>query len=170
MFDLQTYNNSQNHNGTESSPYTSGPSTGSSSPVPIQNGSGGCRDSPRGGDSISLNQQTLKQRVNMVVMRMIAQNSDQDQRQSLIPPETPVSRQSSNSIGSGGGGLGGGNVNGSTASSLTHEGREALKMRTLQVSRVIVNARECHQLVDELFRAGQPVGLDGEGVNLGPKG
>ena len=103
---------------------------------------------------------------------MIAQNSDQDQRQSLIPPETPVFRQSSNSIGSGGGGGGisGANVNGSTASSLTHEGREALKMRTLQVSRVIVNARECHQLVDEFFRSGQPVGLDGEGVNLGPKG
>jgi hypothetical protein len=30
-----------------------------------------------------LNQQTLKQRVNMVVMRMIAQNSDQDQRSAL---------------------------------------------------------------------------------------
>jgi hypothetical protein len=34
---------------------------------------------------MSLNQQTLKQRVNMVVMRMIAQNSDQDQRSALQP-------------------------------------------------------------------------------------
>jgi len=64
------------------------------------------------------------------------------------------------------------NVNGSaTASStLSTEDREALKMRTLEVSRVIVNTRECHQVVDEMLRAGQPVGLDGEGVNLGPKG
>ncbi len=52
------------------------------------------RDSPResgggggGGQQqqMSLNQQTLKQRVNMVVMRMIAQNSDQDQRSALQP-------------------------------------------------------------------------------------
>ena len=64
------------------------------------------------------------------------------------------------------------NVNGSatTSSTLSPEDREALKMRTLEVSRVIVNTRECHQVVDEMLRAGQPVGLDGEGVNLGPKG
>ncbi len=51
------------------------------------------RDSPResggggggGQQQMSLNQQTLKQRVNMVVMRMIAQNSDQDQRSALQP-------------------------------------------------------------------------------------
>jgi hypothetical protein len=43
------------------------------------------RDSPRESAQVSLNQQTLKQRVNMVVMRMIAQNSDQDQRSALQP-------------------------------------------------------------------------------------
>lgn len=120
----------------------------------------------------------------MVVMRMIAQNSDQDHRQGIMPPQQqqqpppqqqqPSMRQqqSYNGASSYGGGNGGGvgNVNGSSSSSLTHEEREALKMRTLQVSRVIVNARECNQLVEELFRSGHPIGLDGEGVNLGPKG
>lgn len=37
-------------------------------------------DSPRD-SAVSLSQASLKQRVNMVVMRMIAQNSDHDQRQ-----------------------------------------------------------------------------------------
>jgi hypothetical protein len=122
----------------------------------------------------------------MVVMRMIAQNSDQDHRQGIMPsqqqqqqqPPPPQQQpslrqqQSYNGASSYGGGNGGGvsNVNGSSSSSLTHEEREALKMRTLQVSRVIVNARECNQLVEELFRSGHPIGLDGEGVNLGPKG
>ena len=40
----------------------------------------------------------------------------------------------------------------------------------LQVARVVVSVRESTQIVEELLRAGQPVGLDGEGVNLGPKG
>jgi len=106
------------------------PDTGPSSPIPRD-----CQP--------SLNQQTLKQRVNMVVMRMIAQNSDQDQR-SGVPeqPRAPVQTET----------------------------RESLKLRTLQVSRVIVNVRESLQVVEEIMRAGQPIGLDGEGVNLGPKG
>ena len=53
---------------------------------------------------------------------------------------------------------------------LSHESREALKYSVLQVSRVVVSVRESAQIVEELLRAGQPVGLDGEGVNLGPKG
>ena len=53
---------------------------------------------------------------------------------------------------------------------LSHESREALKYSVLQVSRVVVSVRESVQIVEELLRAGQPVGLDGEGVNLGPKG
>ena len=35
---------------------------------------------------------------------------------------------------------------------------------------MVVSVRESTQIVEELLRAGQPVGLDGEGVNLGPKG
>ena len=42
--------------------------------------------------------------------------------------------------------------------------------QVLQVARVVVSVRESTQIVEELLRAGQPVGLDGEGVNLGPKG
>jgi len=131
-----------NQNGSadrDSSPRTSCPSTGSSSPVP--------RESPRD-PQLSLNQQTLKQRVNMVVMRMIAQNSDQDQRAGQALGEVgrppPPSQQS--------------------------ESRESIKYRTLQVSRVIVNVKESLQIVEDIMRAGQPIGLDGEGVNLGPKG
>ena len=50
------------------------------------------------------------------------------------------------------------------------ESREAVKQRVLGVSRVVVSAREAAAIVEELLRAGQPVGFDGEGVNLGPKG
>ena len=121
-------------------------------------------DSPR--DSVvNLSQATLKQRVNMVVMRMIAQNSDQDQRAQRDVP---------------GPGTGPGQA------CLTHrvspaeprhvssqavpESREMVKHKVLQVSRVVVSARESLQIVDDILAAGQPVGLDGEGVNLGPKG
>ena len=103
----------------------------------------------------SLNQQTLKQRVNMVVMRMIAQNSDQDQRTGggMPPTDQPPTRPQP-----------------PHHHHQQTESREALKLRTLQVSRVIVNVKESLQVVEEIMRAGQPVGLDGEGVNLGPKG
>ena len=47
---------------------------------------------------------------------------------------------------------------------------ESNKYWTLQVSRVVVTVKESNQLVEEIMRAGQPIGLDGEGVNLGPKG
>ena len=50
------------------------------------------------------------------------------------------------------------------------ESREAVKYKVLQVSRVVVSVRESAQVVEEILQAGQPVGLDGEGVNLGPKG
>merc|ERR1711936_751531 len=58
------------------------------------NGSSSPRDSP-----VSLNQQTLKQRVNMVVMRMIAQNSDADQR--VSPREETGGRGEPRPVGSG---------------------------------------------------------------------
>ena len=50
------------------------------------------------------------------------------------------------------------------------ESREAIKYKVLQVSRVVVSVRESAGIVEDILRAGQPVGLDGEGVNLGPKG
>jgi len=127
------------------SPKNSCSSNGSSSPV--------TKDSPR--DSpMSLNQQTLKQRVNMVVMRMIAQNSDHDQRAGNMMPqrEFPACEQKPSS------------------QYQQPESREALKYKVLQVSRVVVSVRESLQIVDDIIKNGQPVGFDGEGVNLGPKG
>ncbi len=50
------------------------------------------------------------------------------------------------------------------------ESRESVKYRTQQISRIIVNVKESCQVVEELLQAGQPIGFDGEGVNLGPKG
>lgn len=127
------------------SPKNSCSSNGSSSPV--------TKDSPR--DSpMSLNQQTLKQRVNMVVMRMIAQNSDHDQRAGNMMPQRdfPACEQKQ------------------TSQYQQPESREALKYKVLQVSRVVVSVRESLQIVDDIIKNGQPVGFDGEGVNLGPKG
>ena len=36
--------------------------------------------------------------------------------------------------------------------------------------RVVISTRESLQIVEDILSAGQPVGLDGEGVNHGPKG
>ena len=47
---------------------------------------------------------------------------------------------------------------------------EAFKLRILQASRIIVTVEESLQVVEEIMSAGQPIGLDLEGVNLGPKG
>jgi len=144
--------NTRTYNGSDS-PRNSCPSTGSSSPVPRDSSYSMYSprepvNSPRDNSTTSLNQQSLKQRVNMVVMRMIAQNSDQDQRSS---------------------GMMGGEVRAPPAHPVP-ESRESIKYRTLQVSRVIVNVKESMQVVEEIMRTGQPIGLDGEGVNLGPKG
>jgi len=162
----------QQYNKEPLSPKNSGcSSNGSSSPITSK------MDSPRDNPA-SLNQQTLKQRVNMVVMRMIAQNSDHDQKagnmmnmrggdwdqqkttsnqqynqqqqyqQPYQPPHMQQQQQQQQSP----------------------ETREAMKYKVLQVSRVVVSIRESCQIVEELLRAGQPIGFDGEGVNLGPKG
>jgi len=125
------------------------------------NGSSSPRDSP-----VSLNQQTLKQRVNMVVMRMIAQNSDADQR--VSPREETGGRGEPRPVGSGHGPYQPPHMQ--QAGQGNGESREAVKQRVLGVSRVVVSARESAAIVEELLRAGQPVGFDGEGVNLGPKG
>ena len=105
-------------------------------------------DSPRERESaVNLSQATLKQRVNLVVMRMIAQNSDQDQRNQREAGQEARPVQA-----------------------VVAESREMVKHKVLQVSRVVVSIRESLQIVEDILRAGQPVGLDGEGVNLGPKG
>ena len=80
----QQLQNNHHSNGKEA---LSPKSSMSVSPPPVSN-TPPKSDSPR--DSVvSMSQATLKQRVNMVVMRMIAQNSDHDQRQ-----QTQTQRQS----------------------------------------------------------------------------
>ena len=53
---------------------------------------------------------------------------------------------------------------------MSQETREAVKYKVLQASKVVVSVRESIQIVEDILRTGHPVGLDGEGVNLGPKG
>ena len=50
---------------------------------------------PRRDSVVNMSQATLKQRVNMVVMRMIAQNSDHDQKQGQPqgPQQQPQQQQ-----------------------------------------------------------------------------
>ena len=98
------------------------------------------RDSP-----VSLNQQSLKQRVNMVVMRMIAQNSDQDHR---APREEVGGRGE-------GGRLPGGPYQPPHLQGGPGESREVVKQRVVGVTRVVVSPRESMGLVEELLRAGQ---------------
>ena len=130
-------------------------------------------DSPRERESaVNLSQATLKQRVNLVVMRMIAQNSDQDQRNqreagqdsrdSRDSRDLREPRDSRDSRDS--------RVGQQPGQAVVGESRETVKQRVLGVSRVVVSTRESLQIVEDILRAGQPVGLDGEGVNLGPKG
>merc|ERR1719382_1874260 len=85
---------------------------------------------------------------------MIAQNSDHDQRAGNMIPQRdfPTCEQKPSS------------------QYQQPESREALKYKVLQVSRVVVSVRESLQIVDDIIKNGQPVGFDGEGVNLGPKG
>ena len=109
------------------------------------------RDSP-----VSLNQQSLKQRVNMVVMRMIAQNSDQDHR---APREEVGGRGE-------GGRLPGGPYQPPHLQGGPGESREVVKQRVVGVTRVVVSPRESMGLVEELLRAGQVGGGVISNVNI----
>ena len=116
----------------------------------------------------------------MVVLRMLAQNSDQDQRSGLVGVQEPrpllsdqrsmVQDQRSMVQDQRSMGPDQRPMHPEPRHTVPTESRESLKLRTLQVSRVVVNAKESYQIVEELLRVGDPVGLDGEGVNLGPKG
>ncbi|CAB4069455.1 EXD1 [Lepeophtheirus salmonis] len=88
------------------------------------------------------NNQTLKQRINKVVMKMIAENTEKDKG---------YSHSVSNGLND-------------------YDGRESLKYESIQKCKVVVSVRESAQLVDNFISLGKPVGFDGEGVNLGPKG
>merc|ERR550517_506329 len=91
---------------------------------------------------------------------MIAQNSDHDQRSQRDGPGQPG--QTSQRVLC--------SEPRQVTSQAVPESREMVKHKVLQVSRVVVSVRESLQIVEDILRSGQPVGLDGEGVNLGPKG
>ena len=102
----------------------------------------------------------------MVVLRMLAQNSDQDQRSGGLGVQEPRNNPSDQRAVLQDQRL----MQQEPRPQVPTESRESLKFRTLQVSRVVVNVKESSQIVEEMLRVGEPVGLDGEGVNLGPKG
>ena len=102
----------------------------------------------------------------MVVLRMLAQNSDQDQRSGGLGVQEPRNNPSDQRAVLQDQRL----MQQEPRPLVPTESRESLKFRTLQVSRVVVNVKESSQIVEEMLRVGEPVGLDGEGVNLGPKG
>lgn len=105
----------------------------------------------------------------MVVMRMIAQNSDHDQR--ISPREEAGVRGEQGRPSAGDRGpYQPPHMQMQQQNGQSQESREALKYRVLQVSRVVVSPRESAQIVEDILRKGQPIGFDGEGVNLGPKG
>ena len=84
-------------------------------------------------------QQTLKQRVGNILMKTIAQNTEQK-------------RNTYNSQLSG------------TLS------EQNVAQQNLKNVRIVVNTKECRSVVASVMEAGTPIGVDAEGVNLGPTG
>ena len=113
--------------------------------------------------------QSLKQRVNSVVLKALADNSDRDRR----------------AAGFGGGGGGGvGSGSGTRANSMDDVAPPAAAVRAnaalvepmskdaiLRLTRVVMTAKESAQVVDKIIKGGPAaIGVDGEGINLGTKG
>ena len=106
--------------------------------------------SGNGSKTTTLNQ-SLKQRVNSVVLKALADNSDRDRRSKTAELDSGYS--------SGSNGL------------KKPESPEALsKDAILRMTRVIMTAKEASQIVDQIMASKSPVAVDGEGINLGTKG
>lgn len=86
-------------------------------------------------------QKTLKARVNSLLRKTLADNSERDR-------VTYTSAAADGSPGSEG----------------------SVTGRLIRHTRVVVSVREARQLVSSILAARQPVSFDGEGVNLGPSG
>ncbi|KAK3932059.1 Egalitarian protein-like protein [Frankliniella fusca] len=107
--------------------------------------------------SANVQNQTLKQRVNSLVMKTLADNSEKDRN--IVAASLPST------------------VTTSTASpTLSAQSVEAYKTKVLQSTRVILNVKESLQVIDDIFsgvKPGRPtvaVSMDCEGINLGTKG
>lgn len=100
--------------------------------------------------------QSLKQRVNSLVMKTLADNSEKDRN--IVVPPAPTSATS----------------NPSTAQ--TTQNVEAYKTKVLQSTRVILSVKESLQVIDDIFSRVKPggptvaVSMDCEGINLGTRG
>ncbi|KAJ8892210.1 hypothetical protein PR048_004790 [Dryococelus australis] len=96
---------------------------------------------------VSLQNQTLKQRINNLVMKTLADNTEKDRNYAAAA----LANNSSSSAG------------------------ENWKARVLQSTRVVVNVKECLMIVDDILSRAKPgnpvaVSCDCEGINLGVKG
>lgn len=100
--------------------------------------------------------QTLKQRVNSLVMKTLADNSEKDSK--IVATSLPASV-----------------TNNATATQST-QNVEAYKTKVLQSTRVILNVKESLQVIDDIFSRVKPggptvaVSMDCEGINLGTRG
>lgn len=85
--------------------------------------------------------QSLKQRINSLLMKTLAENTEKDRNHVVSSNSNTISNQ------------------------------DNLKNKLLQVSKVIVNSKECCCIVEEILRSNDKVlSFDCEGVNIGLKG
>lgn len=96
--------------------------------------------SPKKSSLQSHQSQSLKQRVNSVVLKVLADNSDRDKT-------SPTPSNNDNDCSS------------SSSSS-------SLRMNIFQKSRVILSHRESLEVLEEIIRRGEAIAIDCEGINL----
>lgn len=109
--------------------------------------------------STNVQNQSLKQRVNSIVMKTLADNSEKDRNivTASLPPTIATSTAS-------------------PSPTLSAQSVEAYKTKVLQSTRVITNVKESLQVIDDIFSRVKPggptvaVSMDCEGINLGTKG
>jgi len=62
------------------------------------------------------------------------------------------------------------NIENTKQSSEVHQSPEQYIDHIMKVSRVVTDTSDCEAIVEDLMLAGQPIGLDAEGINLGKTG
>lgn len=106
--------------------------------------------------SSNVQNQSLKQRVNSLVLKTLADNSEKDR--SIVSTALPSP------------------VPSNASATQTTQNVEAYKAKVFQSTRVILNVKESLQVVDDIFlrvKPGAPpvaVSMDCEGINLGTRG
>ncbi|XP_065215833.1 egalitarian protein homolog [Planococcus citri] len=107
--------------------------------------------------------QSLKQRINSLLMKALAENTEKDRsfvtsmNNSNVAVSTSAHNVSNNNTNNGSNGV---SSNG-----------ESWKAKLLQSSKIIVNPRECTLIIEDIFKQENPVvSFDCEGINIGVKG